>query len=145
MRRFEFRLASVLSWRQLQLEMEQARLESLFAELRRIRARLAGLEAEKDACARAVLGREAVAGAELSALEEYLKHAARRRDALLAESAACKRRIAEQRRRVLEAERNTRLLERLKERRLAEWRSENDRELEALATESFLAHWTRES
>jgi flagellar biosynthesis chaperone FliJ len=127
------------------LEMEQARLERLFAELRQIEVRLAGLEAEKNACARAVLGLEAVEAAELRALEEYLKHASRSRGALAAERAGCEKRITEQRRRVLEAERNTRLLERLKERRLAAWRLENDRELEALATESFLAHRERES
>jgi hypothetical protein len=44
---------------------------------------------------------------------------------------------------MLEAQRRCRLLERLKERRLAEWRTASDRALEELATESYLARWTR--
>jgi hypothetical protein len=42
---------------------------------------------------------------------------------------------------MLEARRRCRLLERLKERRLAEWTSARDRELEEVASESFLARW----
>jgi hypothetical protein len=32
-------------------------------------------------------------------------------------------------------------MERLRERRLAEWKVENDRELEQVAAESYLARW----
>ena len=42
---------------------------------------------------------------------------------------------------MLEARRRCRLLERLKDRRLAEWSKARDRELEELASESFLARW----
>jgi flagellar FliJ protein len=144
MKRFDFRLASVWSWRHLEREMEQARLEGLLAELREIENRLAGLEAERRASARAVLGRGELDAAELSALEAYLRERARRREALAGARADCGRRIEEQRRRVLEAERNARLLDKLKDRRLAEWRAECNRELETLAAETFLAHWGKE-
>ena len=43
---------------------------------------------------------------------------------------------------LMEARRRCRLLERLKERRRAEWRAEEGKELEALASESFLARWS---
>jgi hypothetical protein len=43
-----------------------------------------------------------------------------------------------QRTRVLAADRNERLLLKLKDKKLAEWRAENDRELETLAQESWL-------
>jgi hypothetical protein len=42
-----------------------------------------------------------------------------------------------------EARRRCRLLERLRERRRAEWKTENDRELEQVAAESYLARWGR--
>jgi len=44
---------------------------------------------------------------------------------------------------VLEAQRRVRLLERLRERRFSEWEAELNRELEALAAESYLARWKR--
>jgi hypothetical protein len=43
----------------------------------------------------------------------------------------------------MEARRRCRLLEKLKERRRAEWEKARDRELEELASESFLARWNR--
>jgi hypothetical protein len=42
---------------------------------------------------------------------------------------------------MLEARRRFRLLERLKERRHEDWRLARDRELEELASESYLARW----
>jgi hypothetical protein len=44
---------------------------------------------------------------------------------------------------MLEARRRLRLLERLKDRRMAEWRAARDKELEELASESYLAKWQR--
>jgi hypothetical protein len=37
------------------------------------------------------------------------------------------------------------LLEKLEQRRRAEWQREADRELESLAAESFLARWNRQA
>ena len=45
---------------------------------------------------------------------------------------------------MLEARRRCRLLERLKERRLADWTAERNRQLEEVASESFLARWRRD-
>jgi hypothetical protein len=47
--------------------------------------------------------------------------------------------IADQRQRVMAADRNERLLLKLKEKKLAEWRRQNDLELEALAQECWAA------
>jgi hypothetical protein len=44
---------------------------------------------------------------------------------------------------MLEARRRLRLLERLRERRLAEWCSARDKELEDLVSEAYLAKWKR--
>jgi hypothetical protein len=43
----------------------------------------------------------------------------------------------------LEARRRCRLLERLRERRWTEWQLARDRELEELASDSYLAQWNR--
>ena len=44
---------------------------------------------------------------------------------------------------MLEARRRCRLLERLKERRLAEWTTARDHEVEEIAAESYLARWSQ--
>src|ERR1039458_7519716 len=58
---------------------------------------------------------------------------------------ACEQQVAAQRQKVLEAQRQCRLLEKLEQRRHAEWRREADREMESLAAESFLARWNRQA
>jgi flagellar export protein FliJ len=143
MQRFHFRLKSVLGWRTLQLEIERSRLEALVAERRRAEEDLAQLSDER-AAADKLLGSETVEGQALAALDAHRYSLERAAGRLRAARADCERRIAAQRATVLAAERQVRLLEKLKERRLAEWRLENDRELEALASETFLAKWVRE-
>ncbi len=55
----------------------------------------------------------------------------------------CQKELAAQQAALVEARRRCRLLERLKERRATEWRSAADRELEELASDSYLAQWAR--
>ena len=56
---------------------------------------------------------------------------------------ACEREVEAQRQKVLEAQRQCRLLEKLEQRRRVEWQLAADSELESLAAESFLARWKR--
>jgi formylmethanofuran dehydrogenase subunit E len=55
----------------------------------------------------------------------------------------CAARIASQREQVRKAEQKLRLLEKVKERRLAEWSRALDKEYEVLAAEGFLIRWQR--
>jgi hypothetical protein len=55
----------------------------------------------------------------------------------------CQKELAARQAAVLEARRRYRLLERLKDRRWAEWQSAADRELDELAADSYLAQWAR--
>jgi hypothetical protein len=52
--------------------------------------------------------------------------------------------ILKQRARVVDANRRVKLLEKLKDRRLVEWRLAWQRETDSLASEAFLARWQRE-
>ena len=143
MRRFRFRLESVLEWRLLQLELEETKLQGLFEELRRVDGALDALDAGKAEAERAVLGGGTVPAQQLEALDAHRLHLAREKQRLAAARVGCEGRIAAQREQVRKAERDLRLLEKLKERRQAEWRKANDREQEALAAEVFLAQWHR--
>jgi len=62
---------------------------------------------------------------------------------LAAKRSECARMAAAQQASMLEARPRLRLLERLKERRLAEWTAACDREMEEVASESYLAQWGR--
>jgi hypothetical protein len=52
--------------------------------------------------------------------------------------------LAAQQKQMLEARRRCRLLERLKDRRLTEWKAAEAHELEEVAAESYLARWKKE-
>jgi hypothetical protein len=84
-----------------------------------------------------------VEAGDLWALAAYRRRIIEELQAVARQRAECERQLAAQRQRVLEARRNCRLLEKLEERRRAEWRTAVDRETETLAAESFLARWNR--
>lgn len=144
MKRFHFRLQTALDWRSRRKEIEQARLQALLAELDGANAALQRIaEGAAEAQAEIYGARQIVPGA-LAALERHRYHLQRERVRVLERRAECEKGIAEQRQRLIEAERGVRLLEKLKERRLAEWNVEATKELESLASESFLARWRTE-
>jgi hypothetical protein len=144
MRRFKFRLETVLGWRRLHLELEETKLQRLFEELRQLDLAEDRLDAEKAEADRAVLYSASVEAQDLAALDRHRLHVAREKERLRKERADCRRRITAQQQQVVKAERDVRLLEKLRERRLAEWQTAADREQEALASELFLARWHRE-
>jgi len=143
MRRFRFRLESVLGWRLIQLELEETQLQGLFGELRQLESRQAALEAAKAQAERSVLSSPIVEAQQLGALEAHRRHLASEKARLRRRQADCATRIATQRDAVRKAEQNLRLLEKIKQRRFAEWAGEVDKEQETLAAEVFLAQWQR--
>ena len=143
MHRFQFRLGSVLGWRAVELELEEGRLELLFTERRRRDAEALALEVRSRESAQLITART-LDGQQLAALSYHRHYLEREGARMAAQRADCAKRIAAQQQRVVEAERKVRLLERLKERRLAEWNLEFNREMEALASETFLSKWARE-
>ncbi|HXN45684.1 MAG TPA: hypothetical protein VN893_03530 [Bryobacteraceae bacterium] len=143
MHRFQFRLGSVLGWRAVELELEEGRLEQLFTELRHRDAEALALQVRGRESAQ-LIAAKTLDGQQLAALSYHRHYLEREAARLAAQRADCSKRIAAQQQRVVEAERKVRLLERLKQRRLAEWTFEFNREMEALASETFLAKWARE-
>jgi flagellar export protein FliJ len=141
MRAFQFPLRKALDWRRTQRDVEEGKLRQLVAELREMEVTMAGLGLVRSRAEQAVCEAAAVEASDLWALAAY-------RARLLAELQALARRkrereqqIAAQRELVRQAQRQCRLLEKLEERRFAEWRRAADRETENLASESFLARW----
>lgn len=142
---FRFRLDKVLAWRRMQLELaeiEFRREAGILAELDRVSAELEanGIRTESE-----VREWSSLSGCDLLALNGFRLYVGRRAKELAAQRTEQARKLAEREQVMLEARRRCRLLERLRERRLAEWQSASGKELEQVASESYLARFARQS
>jgi len=138
---FRFRLQKVLDWRRTELDLAEARFKqqtAALAELDRERAELeaAGVRTE-------ILVREwrPLSGGDLAALGGFRLQIKKREQGIAVRRGACAKELAARQSAMLEARRRLRLLERLKERRLAEWRAAQNRELDEQAAVAYLARW----
>jgi hypothetical protein len=143
MRAFEFPLRQALKWRRTQMELEENKLRQLVARLEEMALEAVQLGMVQTRAEAAVRQAGAVEAGDLWALAAYRQRLIAELQALAVKREACAQQISAQRQRVVEADRQCRLLEKLEQRRHAEWRKAQDRELESLAAESFLAAWNR--
>jgi flagellar export protein FliJ len=141
---FRFSLQRVLDLRRRQLDLEETKLRSHAAEIAALDRERAGLEASAISAELQVREWSALEGGDLTALGNFRLHIQRREAEISARRSQYQQKLEEQRKLVLEAQRRCRVVERLKERRLSEWQSAQDREIEAAAAESYLAQWSRE-
>jgi hypothetical protein len=144
MRNFRFSLEKVLSWRRTELQTEEARLAALFAERTRLDTARAEIRAARECAANRMFEAESVDGIELESLEGYRRRMEKELIAMDRRRAQSAEEILKQRARVVDAHRRVRLLEKLKDRRLGEWRLDWQRETDSLASEAFLARWRRQ-
>jgi recombinational DNA repair protein RecR len=84
-----------------------------------------------------------LAGRDLAALGSFRLYVKMKEREIATRRVECQQKLDAQQRVMLEARRRCRLLERLKERRFSEWELAQNREVEQLATESYLAQWSR--
>ena len=140
---FHFSLEKALDLRRLQLELEESKFQQQAAallELDRMRDQIRASRANAEAQVRA--GGSAL-GLDLAALGAFRLHVQSKEKELAQRRLEGEKKLEERRNAMLEARRRCRLLERLKERRKGEWETAFNRELEAVAAESFLAQWNR--
>lgn len=143
MKAFRFSLERALEWRRVELERAEARYKLQAAELAAIDRQRAESDAADLRAETEVRAWQPVSGEDLAALGAFRLGMRRQRVLLQARRRECEMTLAERQKEMMEARRRVRLLERLKERRLAEWRAAFDRELEQQAAESYLAQWGR--
>jgi len=140
---FQFPLQRALDWRRTELQLAEARLQqqlAALAELDRARAELAAVGARTEEAVREF---NPLAGRDLTALGSFRLLIKVREKELAGRRVECQRELAARQAGLLEARRRCRLLERLKERRWAEWQQARDREMEELASDSYLARWSQ--
>lgn len=144
MAQFHFSLEKVLRWRALELASEEAKLELLLREQLRLQTMRADLSAEKSNLDRSLDTLPDLRGADLRAVGAHAASLKRQADNLVKLVAKCHRDLSEQKKSYRAAKQRFRLLEELRARKIEEWRKEQDREQDTLATESFLASWNRD-
>ena len=142
MRAFQFRLERTLEWSRDRCAMEEDRLAACLRACDAVRQRLARLAAERETVDRETISRGTIAAGELTALGLYRLRVRQWIGQWENELQAKEKAAAEQRKVVETARRRVRLIEKLRERSLALYRQAEARELETLATESFLAKWS---
>ncbi len=145
MKRFDFRLERVRKWRQDQADLEDQRLEQLYAELRAIDVKRKEIESEADRRRRGVLTQATVMAEELAFIESFRTWADGQVRRLGERQREAEAKVQKQRQRVLEAHRRYQLLDGLKDKALVDWTSQRDKEQEELAAELYLAKRSRDS
>ena len=142
MNAFRFPLQKALEWRRSEVDLAELKFQQLTAAVAAVDKALAELETAGIRAEILVRDWSPVCGRDLAALGSFRLHVKKKNQELAASRAECAARLAAGRSAMLEARRRFRLLERLKQRRLEDWRLAGDKELEELASESYLARWT---
>jgi flagellar export protein FliJ len=142
-KRFHFTQEKILDYRRQQLELEEAKMETLRAERQALDAEWSRLESEVAETRRQLMVTASVDSQELLASDRYLRHLAAEKQRLAARLADWQGRAAKQRQATAEARRRVRLMEKLEERQLSEWTAGVNREQENLSAELYLARWNR--
>jgi flagellar export protein FliJ len=138
---FSFPLDRVRQYRETQVRLEEAKLERLHAERRAYETRRERLNRQRAEGESALLGVKLVDAFQLAALDRFGRHVDAQNEIVAQELARCDEKIDAQKQRLTEARRGHRLLEKLREKRLAAWQADYGRELETQAAELYLAQW----
>jgi uncharacterized sporulation protein YeaH/YhbH (DUF444 family) len=143
MKTFRFPLEKALDWRRIQLELEEVRYKQQVGALAGLDRQRAEVEASGIRAEIQVREWRPIAARDLTALGDFRLYVKARESAIARQRFEAAQKLAEQQKLMLEARRRCRLLERLKERRLAEWTTARDHEVEEIAAESYLARWSQ--
>ena len=125
--------------------MERVRWEQIRAEIAAIDTARQRLSEQKQESAADMLARTSTAGEELAALETFGEYVISERARLEIRREECEGRLAEQAKRVIACERDVKILEHLRAKRMEAWKSQLEKETEQQAAEAYLARWRRPS
>ncbi len=143
MKRFSFSLDRVLAWRRLQREQEQAALEKLIAERNALAERVRQIRTDRAECRDALAHSLTLESRQVTTLPGWLAKVTNTLHSLAARSQELEGRVQRQQETLREAERQVKLLERLRDRRLTVWQTQVALEEEAFAAEAYLARCIR--
>jgi flagellar biosynthesis chaperone FliJ len=137
MKKFEFRLASILRLREAHLTMEKNKLQQLFAERAQLDNNLRSIGEERIESEKWIHAMSNPASGDLRALSAFLLGSKAREATLQQAIQNCDEMIAERRQLAVLAERNVKLLLNLRAKQKTGWQREFDKELESIAEEAW--------
>lgn len=143
MKRFSFSLDRVLTWRRLQRDQERAKLDKLLSQRAALETRAAAIRRERLALERNLSVALHFDSSSVSTMPQWQRRVSASLQATVNESRQLEPRIEQQLAQFRLREREVRLLERLREKRLQAWQAEVSREEEAFAAEAYLARCIR--
>jgi flagellar export protein FliJ len=145
LKRFDFPLDKVRRWRRDQAELEEIQLQKLFSELRAIESERQQMQAEGDTATIEIRSLPDALPQDYVNLESF-HHYVRGRLLQIEEKRRLHQvKVEEQRRTLLDAQRQFELLESLRRKALVTWKAEEAKEQEDLAAELYLAKRLREN
>ncbi len=127
MQSFRFRLDRVLAWYRKKCRIEENRLAELLEAIRLMEERIAQFQAERLAIERELLVRREIAAADFANLGRYRLRAQEMDVQFAVERRRRETAVTEQRKHVQKAQRQVKLVEKLRERRAIEYHVEVDR------------------
>lgn len=139
MKAFKFRLQRILEFRLQQAETEREALQKLLGQLRRLDEEALNLQNQVRDERQGAERQPSPNGSDFLALAQFEGFVVRRTAWIDGQQKHLQPLIERQRTAAMEAERNVKLLERLRERKLKEWVAARDKELDELAADSHLA------
>jgi flagellar export protein FliJ len=142
MKAFRFALDRALHIRRTQLEIERSKLQKLVREGEQLDKQAAALIAEAAGNRRMVSTQQLLTGSEIAMMPDYQRASKQRLLKLDSLKQDLVKRIQEQQRQTVEAERKVKLLEKLRAKRFSEWETLTRKEQEDFASDAFLARWT---
>jgi|SRR5579871_652960 len=138
---FRFRLQRVLDWQERVCRLEEEKLGQRLSELAAVEAHIARLTAGTAAIEQGFVQSSEITPSGLWALGAFRKTAVIEREKLVRNQAERQAAVAAQRERLLAEKQRLQVLEKLRERAWSAHLRENNRQLEALASESYLAKY----
>jgi flagellar export protein FliJ len=143
MKRFSFGLERILEWRRVQRDEEALALQKALSERAAVVDRERALRHERDRYVTGLANALHFDADEVATLPHWQLRVKTTLEKMAAAIAEADARVAGQRDKMREAERKLQLLERLRDKRLGEWKAALDREEEAFASEMYLARSAR--
>jgi hypothetical protein len=145
MKRFSFQLQTALEWRRRRMEQAQIKLQQMESQHAALQAEAEQVERSFCESRKETLDSPMLLAGDLTALAEYREAVNLRKERIGRETSKLESGICRQKTLMVDATREFRLLEKLRDRRMEEWRKGCDRELEAEAGELYLAKWNRDA
>jgi hypothetical protein len=145
MQPFRFRLERVFEWQRTVCHLEEEKTRLCRFAIAETEEKLAQLKADSLATEHELFKRPAISASDLKALAEFRLKVIKQGRALAAEKQARIQALEKQTQKLLAERHRLRLIEKLRQRALAEYTLAADRELETLALECHLSKWTANS